>query len=163
MKTQIKCSFAGENEHTAIIGVVQPTTQWNVDEYRLFIAATPFEWFLDLPGPSRIHGTSVELNEVREVEFGNFYVKDMATDTVLLSGDMVTKACPQNNIRLFRTNYSYPDKYTTACVETMGRRNRQQAAKYGIICADSGRRRHVVLESGRRCLCGCGDGEAFAV
>ena len=116
MKTQIKCSFAGENEHMAIIGVVQPTTQWNVDEYRLFIAATPFEWFLDLPGPSRIHGTSVELNEVREVEFGNFYVKDMATDTVLLSGETVTKACPQNNIRLFRTNYSYPDRYTTGSV-----------------------------------------------
>ena len=116
MKTQIKCSFAGENEHMAIIGVVQPTTQWNVDEYRLFIAATPFEWFLDLPGPSRIHGTSVELNEVREVEFGNFYVKDMATDTVLLSGDTVTKACPQNNIRLFRTNYSYPNRYTTGSV-----------------------------------------------
>ena len=116
MKTQIKCSFAGENEHMAIIGVVQPTTQWNVDEYRLFIAATPFEWFLDLPGPSRIHGTSVELNEVREVEFGNFYVKDMATDTVLLSGGTVTKACPQNNIRLFRTNYSYPNRYTTGSV-----------------------------------------------
>ena len=117
MRTQIKCSFAGENEHMAIIGVLPSSYNENdKNDYRLFIASSPFEWFLDFPGSSRIRGSSAALNEVREVEFGNFYVKDLATDSMLISGSTVTAPCPSHNLRLFRTNYYSPSKYTTGSV-----------------------------------------------
>ena len=117
MKTQIKCSFAGENEHMAIIGALPSSYEENdVNDYRLFIASSPYEWFLDFPGSSRIHGSSAAIGEVREVEFGNFYIKDLETDTILVSGSTVTSPCPQNNIRLFRTNYYSPLKCTTGSV-----------------------------------------------
>ena len=117
MRTQIKCSFAGENEHMAIIGVLPSSYNENdKNDYRLFIASSPFEWFLDFPGSSRIRGASAALNEVREVEFGNFYVKDLVTDSMLISGSTVTAPCPSHNIRLFRTNYNNPSKYTTGSV-----------------------------------------------
>ena len=115
MKTQIKCSFAGENEHTAIIGIM-PSSSNDYQDYRLFIAATPYEWFLDFPGDSRIHGSTATMNEVREVEFGNFYVKDIETDTMLIQGTKVTATCPTDNMRLFRGNLKYPDRYTTGSV-----------------------------------------------
>lgn len=117
MRTQIKCSLAGENEHMAIIGVLPSSYNENdKNDYRLFIASSPFEWFLDFPGSSRIRGASAALNEVREVEFGNFYVKDLVTDSMLISGSTVTAPCPSHNIRLFRTNYNNPSKYTTGSV-----------------------------------------------
>lgn len=115
MKTQIKCSFAGQNEHVAIIGVL-PASDNDVNDYRLFIASSPYEWFLDFPGSSRIHGSSATIGEVREVEFGNFYIKDLETDAMLVSGSTVTAPCPTDNIRLFRTNYAYLGRYTTGSV-----------------------------------------------
>ena len=115
MKTQIKCSFAGENEHMGIIGVL-PASDNDINDYRLFIASSPYEWFLDFPDSSRIHGSSATIGEVREVEFGNFYIKDLATDTILVCGSTVTASCPTDNIRLFRTNYAYLGRYTTGSV-----------------------------------------------
>ena len=115
MKTQIKCSFAGENEHMGIIGVL-PASDNDINDYRLFIASSPYEWFLDFPDSSRIHGSSAAIGEVREVEFGNFYIKDLETDTMLISGSTVTASCPTDNIRLFRTNYAYLGRYTTGSV-----------------------------------------------
>ena len=40
----------------------------------------------------------------------------LETDSMLISGSTVTASCPSHNIRLFRTNYNNPSKYTTGSV-----------------------------------------------
>jgi len=115
MKTQIKCSFAGANADMAIIGSL-PSLDWSVGTYRFFLAAEPYQFFVDFPGSARIKGGSAALNTVYEMEFGNFYLKDLSNDTTILQGSTVTKSPTTDHIRLFRTNYVYPERYTTGSV-----------------------------------------------
>ena len=96
MKVQIKHSYAGEYEHTGIIGAM-PQSNNDISDWRLFIANGPqYRWYLDYPGASgglgvgsRISGGSTALNTIYEIEFGNFYVKDIPSNAVI-------SVCPLN-------------------------------------------------------------------
>jgi len=123
MKVQIKHSYAGEYEHTGIIGAM-PQSNNDISDWRLFIANGPqYRWYLDYPGASgglgvgsRISGGSTALNTIYEIEFGNFYVKDIPSNAVIISDASVVKECPSNNIRLFKINYAYPERIATGSV-----------------------------------------------
>ena len=123
MKVQIKHSYSGEYEHTGIIGAM-PQSNNDISDWRLFIANGPqYRWYLDYPGASgglgvgsRISGGSTALNTIYEIEFGNFYVKDIPSNAVIISDASVVKECPSNNIRLFKINYAYPERIATGSV-----------------------------------------------
>lgn len=114
MKTQIKWSIAGGDAKTiGIVGVMN-----GGGSYYMGVAPNSAEiyqgrvFILD----EEIKSGAAYRDTAYEVEFGNCYLKDMVSGSVLKSKTARTGVCPSSNIRLFRINYTSLNQFALGSV-----------------------------------------------
>lgn len=83
-------------------GVIIGNVISDSSDYRLFNYKG--EAYFDM-GSKSIHGGSLPAGAINEVEFGNYYVKNLATDTILVSGAEQTWSTTAYTIHVFHMDY----------------------------------------------------------
>ena len=98
LRSQIKCMPNG-NIGGVIYGVISSATG-DTNDYRFFNASG--YCYLDFPNGSRISGGSIASGGIYELEIGNYYVKDLKTNSYILSGSSVSFSEQSSTLKLFR-------------------------------------------------------------
>jgi len=98
LKSQIKM-MANENIGGVIYGTITSGTG-DTNDYRFFNAGG--YCYLDFPNNSRLSGGSIATGTIYNLEIGNYYVKNLATDTNIVSGSAVSFSELNTTLKLFR-------------------------------------------------------------